>query len=778
MKKFFKIALCSVLFILIGFFAFIFVQIQGSIPRIKGTIALAGLGAEVRVARDEWGIPHIIAQNEKDLFFACGYVHAQDRMWQMELLRRAGFGRLSEIFGKRTLENDKFMRNIGLKEAVKRDLEKLSPSMREFLQSYSDGINSWINTRKFNWPPEFMLLRYRPQAWQPSDSLVIKEIMALLLCEDYKSEAVRGKLVKKLGAKKALQILEEGISESPSEIEGLSLPEDLVPFPSQGSNNWVLAGSRTESGKPLLANDPHLEISLPPIWHEIHLVSPGLDVIGVSIPGVPLVIIGHNESIAWGMTNSGADVQDLYLEKLNPSGDSYLDGDKWKPLLRKEETIKVKGRKQPERMEVSWTERGPLVSPLIVKSQRPLSLSWTIYEGGRTMEAFYLLDRAKGWHEFVEALKLFDAPSQNFVYADRKGNIGYYLSGKIPLRPELVGLFPFPGWKEEGSWKGILEEDKKPNLFNPGQGFIVTANNKIIPEGFPYYLSFIWEAPFRAERIRELLFQKQKHNVDSFKKIQNDLFSKKGELFLPYILKIKTAEGKAEEALKIFKGWDLLLSSGKEPALYEAFMRFFQEETFKDDLGKDFQVFDSLFRRKKAGLLRILSNPISPWFDKNETQEIETREEIIKMSLQEACEWLEKNYGPADNWDWMKINSFTFRHALGGVPIFKFFNRGPYPMNGDNSTVRVSSFDLNGSLAASYRQIIDLADFSNSICVLSSGESGHFKSRFYDDQIPLWIQGEYHPMLYDPQDIEARSAGVLMIEPLNKLKENLSPKKK
>jgi len=479
MKKLFKIFLLSILFLLIGFFFFIFIQIQSSIPRIKGAVTLYGLEAEAKITRDPWGIPHVFARSEKDLFFACGYVHAQDRMWQMELSRRAGFGRLSEIFGKRTVENDKFMRNIGLKEAVQRDFEKLSPAMKELIQSYSDGVNSWINSRKLNWPPEFMLLRFRPQAWEPLDSLVIKEIMALLLCVDYRSEAVRGRLVKKLGAKKSLQIMEEGIGSAYSEIEDLSLAEALGPHPSLGSNNWVLAGSRTESGKPLLANDPHLEISLPSIWYEVHLVSPGLNIIGVSIPGIPLVIIGHNESIAWGMTNSGVDVQDLYLERLNPSGDSYLDGDEWKPLLRKEETIKVKGRKQPERMEVSWTRRGPLVSPLIIKSQSPVSLSWTIYEGGQTMEAFYLLNRAKNWQEFVEALKLFDAPSQNFVYADKEGNIGYYLSGRIPLRTELAALFPFPGWKEEGAWKGILEEEKRPYLFNPGQGFIVTANNKM-----------------------------------------------------------------------------------------------------------------------------------------------------------------------------------------------------------------------------------------------------------------------------------------------------------
>jgi len=766
MKKIFRITLFSVLFILLGFLLFVFILLQRSIPRMKGTISLKGLAEEVRITFDNWGVPHVFAQNEKDLFLACGYIHARERMWQMELSRRAGFGRLSEIFGRKTLETDRLMRNLSFKEAAQRDFEKLSAAMKELLQSYSDGINSWMNSRTFNWPPEFMLLRRRPEPWGIMDTLIIKEIMAFLLCVDYQSEAMRGKLVKKFGAQKALQILEEGIASPISGIEEMSLPEGLIPISSQGSNNWVLAGSWTESGKPLLANDPHLEITLPPIWYEIHLVSPGLNAIGVSLPGAPLVIIGHNESIAWGMTNSYADVQDLYIEKIDSSGDLYLNGNEWKPLAKKEETIRIKDQNQPERMEIRWTERGPIVSPAVVKSQSPLSLSWTIYDGGRTMEAFYLLDKAQNWREFVEALKLFDAPSQNFVYADKEGNIGYYLSGKIPLRLEVAGLFPFPGWKEEGAWKGFLEEEKKPYLYNPGQGFIVTSNNKIIPDDFPYYLSFDWEAPFRAERIRELILQKQKHNIDSLGKIQNDIFSKKAELFLPYVLKIKSEDRKVKEALEMLKNWDLLLSSGKEPALYQAFMDFLYEETFKDELGQDFESFNSLFKRKKAGLLRILSDPLSPWFDKKETPVVETREEIIKMSLERAFEKLETSYGPSANWDWMKINSFPFRHALGQVSLLRFFNRGPYPMNGDDSTVRVAFSSLNGNVAASFRQIIDLADFKNSVFVLSSGESGNFLSRSYDDQIPLWIKGEYHPMLFDPKDIGARSAGSLKLKPL------------
>ena len=768
MKKFIKLFVFSAFFILLGFFLFFLINFYSSNPGIKGKISLKGITEEVKIIIDEWGVPHVFAQNEKDLFFACGYMHARERMWQMELTRRAGFGKLSEIFGKRTLERDRFMRNLGLKEAAIKDFEKLSSKMRNLINSYSDGVNSWMSSRKFDWPPEFLLLRHRPQPWSPLDSLVIKEVMALLLCADYKSEAIRGKLVKKLGAQKALQILEEGIAVPPSETEDGFLSE-LSDLPFQGSNNWVLAGSRTESGKPLLANDPHLEISIPPIWYEIHIVCPGFNAIGVSFPGVPFVIIGHNESIAWGLTNSGADVQDLYIEKLNSSKNMYLDKGEWKPLLKKTEKIRIKGEKNPESLDISWTVRGPIVSPSIIKSQNPLSLSWTIYEGGRAMESFYLLNRAQNWQEFLAALELLDAPAENFVYADKEGNIGYYLNGKIPLRTETAALYPFPGWKEEGSWQGFLKEKEKPSLFNPDEGFIVTANNKIIPDNFAHYVSFDWEAPFRAERIRELLLKREKHSIESLKKIQNDIFTKKGELLLPFLREIKGAEGNLKEALNMLNDWNLVMTSGKEPALFKVFMDYFHEEVFKDELGEDFEKFDSLFRRKEAGLLRILSNPLSPWFDKKDTSPVETREDIVRISLERAFEWLGENYGDPENWDWKKMHSIHFRHALGGVPLFKFFNRGPYPINGDSNCIRASfSTGYGTTHGASFRQIIDLSDLNNSICVLTSGQSGYFMSRFYDNQIPLWLEGQYHPMLFDTENIEAESAGTLTLKPTTK----------
>jgi penicillin amidase len=480
----------------LGVFLFFLFVFFNSEPREKGAAAFAALSSDVQVTRDRWGVPHIFAGTDSDLFFAVGYVHAQERMWQMEILRRAGFGRLSEVFGSRTLASDRFLRNLGLKEAALKDYANLTPELKELLSFYCQGVNAWIGSRRLNWPPEFVLMRFRPEPWGLLDCLVVKEIMALSLCRDFASEMVRARLVEKLGLERALQVLEEDVVvPSPEEIPSLEVNPGVLSSIG-GSNAWVLAGSRTESGRPLLANDPHLELTLPSIWYELDLHSAGFQAVGVSFPGFPLVVIGHNERIAWGVTNSEADVQDVYVERLNKTGDSYFDRGRWKRLVKKEEMIRVRGRREPEKLEISWTDRGPILSSFMVKSAVPLSLRWTIFEGGRIGEALFGLNRARNWEEFCRAVALWDVPSQNFVYADVDGNIGYYLSGLIPLRKKAAALFPVPGWKEENAWQGFLEEARKPVIFNPEKGYVITANDKMLPEDSPFYISCDFDPGF------------------------------------------------------------------------------------------------------------------------------------------------------------------------------------------------------------------------------------------------------------------------------------------
>jgi penicillin amidase len=712
MKKILGFTLLSIFVFVAGLVFFLFLQFHLSKPKIEGETSLKGLKNQVRIVTDEWGVPHIFAENEEDLFFACGFIHAKERMWQMDLSRRAGFGRLSEILGKAALSQDKILRNYGLKEATLKDYDMLSTKMKDLFLSYSNGVNAWMKTQKYRWPPEYILLRCRPEPWTPLDSLAIKQVMALLLCVDHASEAVRGNLVKRVGSEKALEILEEDIVSLPPELKNLSQIEINKSPAFQGSNNWVISGGKTDSKRPLLANDPHLEISVPPIWFEIHLKSPTIDVTGVSLPGAPFVMIGHNDSIAWGITNSAADVQDLYIERLNDSKDMYLDV-------------------------------------------------------GQTAEAFYLINKAQTWEDFSNALKLMDAPSQNFVYGDREGNIGYYLSGKIPLREKESALFPYPAWKEEGRWQGFLAEENKPIVFNPQEQTIVTANQNITPKDYPFYISVDWDAPFRADRVKELLEQRESHNVESLMKIQNDIFNKKAELFLSFLREIESVEESSRKGFILLENWDFQMGGGAEPALFNVFLEVLSREVFSDELGEDYESFNQRNRRKQAGLLRLISSPESSWWDDKNTPEAESRKNIINRSMKKAYDLMTREKGTQENWDWEDMHSLKFQHILGQVPLFKFFNAGTFPVSGDRFTVKASfSENHETTHGASYRMIVDLSDWTNSVCVLTSGQSGHFLSRHYDDQISLWLEGLYHPMLFRSEDIESSSKGIWTLRPI------------
>ena len=766
MKKIFGLILLSIFIFMAGLVLFLFLHFHLSKPKIEGEAAVQGLHEQVRIVTDEWGVPHIFAEDEEDLFFACGFIHAKERMWQMDLLRRAGFGRLSEILGKAALHEDKILRNFGLKDAALKDYSLLSTRMKDLLLVYCRGVNAWMKTQKYRWPPEYILLRCRPEPWTPLDSLAIKQVMALLLCVDYTSEALRGNLVQRFGSEKALEILEEDIVALPVELTNLSQIEMIQSPEFQGSNSWVISGDKTGSKNPLLANDPHLEISVPPIWFEIHLKCPTIDATGVSLPGAPFVMIGHNESIAWGITNSAADVQDLYIEKLNDSEDMYLDVDGWKPLLKKVELIKIKGQREPERFEVLWTSRGPIVTPTVLQSEMTLSLRWVIYEGGQTAEAFYRINRAQSWEDFSDAIKLMDAPSQNFIYGDTEGNIGYYLSGKIPLRERESALFPYPAWKEEGSWQGFLAEENKPIVFNPQEQSIVTANHNITPVDYPFYISMDWDVPYRADRVKELLEQRESHSIESFMQIQNDIFNKKAELFLSYLRDIESVEESSQKGFALLKRWDMQMGKGAEPALYNVFLEVLSRNVFSDELEEDYLSFNQKTRRKQAGLLRLMSSPESSWWDDINTPEVETWKDMINKSMKDAYESLTDKKGTLEEWDWEDMHSLKFQHVLGQVPLFSFFNSGRFPVSGDRFTVKASfSENYETTHGASYRLIVDLSDWTNSVCVLTSGQSGHFLSSHYDDQISLWLDGLYHPMLYRPEDIESSSRGIWVLRP-------------
>ena len=757
--------------------------LRRSFPTIEGALRVPGLKSRVEIYRDRWGVPHIYADNIEDLFFAQGYVHAQDRLWQMEFVRRIGHGTLSEVLGEATLDKDRFLRTIGLRRAAEADLALLDEETRLVLESYARGVNAFIESHWDRLPLEFILLGFKPAPWKPVDSLVWGEIMSWELGRNWRMELLRAKLIQKLGEGKAQELIppypEDGPLIVPPEAKGYSLLGNPSLPPDEGglaSNNWVVDGAKSATGKPLLSNDPHLAIQMPSIWYEIGLHGGGFDVVGASFPGAPGVVIGHNNHIAWGVTNAGPDVQDLYIEKVNPDNPhQYEYKGKWEDMEVIEEEIKVKGRAEPERLEVRITRHGPIISEVVEGLKQPLALRWTALEGIQLLRSVLLLDRARNWEEFREALRYWDVPSQNFVYADVDGNIGYQMPGRIPIRAKGQGLVPVPGWTGEYEWEGYIPFEELPSLYNPPTHYIVTANNKIVPDDYPYFISYEWNAPYRAQRIAELLAAKDKLSVEDFERIQADVYSIPGERFCRYLLRLKPQGWLQERAMKQLRAWDFRNGADSTgAAIFQVFYLKLVENTFADELGEEL-LKDYL--GAKMGVLhhmaleRIIDDADNPWFDDVSTPERETRDEIVRRSFQEALDFLGRRFGDhPEQWAWGRLHQAAFEHPLGVVkPLHLIFNRGPFPYGGSGFTVNAASFDYEEPFAvkriASYRQIVDLSDFANSLSMHTTGQSGQPFHKHYADMISSWRAVEYHPMLFDRERIAADREGLLILIP-------------
>ncbi len=762
-----------------------------SFPQVQGDLDVAGLQARVEIRRDQWGVPHIYAQNEHDLFFAQGYVHAQDRLWQMDFNRRVAAGRLSEVLGASTLESDRFLRTIGLYRAARADLVMLSPEVIEALQAYADGVNSFVETHRDRLPIEFTLLAYQPEPWTPTDSLAWGKVMAMDLGGNWESELLAQQLAATLGEEKMRELLTFSVQEGPCVIpeeaksyayasQGLTkasaqVQELLGPSGvSTGSNNWVVDGTMTESGRPLLANDPHLGIQMPSIWYEVHLVGGELDVVGASFPGAPGVIIGHNQHIAWGVTNAGPDVQDLYVEKINPlDPDQYEYRGQWVDMQVLEEEIHIKGRLEPEGLIVRMTHHGPVMTPVLEAQQQVLTLRWTALEGGRLFQSVYLLDRASNWDEFRAALLHWQAPSQNFVYADREGNIGYQLPGSIPIRAHGNGLVPSPGWTGEYEWSGYIPFEELPFVYNPPTHFIVTANNKIVPDDYPYFISCEWAEPYRAQRIVDLLQADDSLTVDDMRDIQADLFSIPGAVLREHVLRAGPADWRQERAFRFVEQWsaDVTRTSGAA-GFSEVLLWRLMENTIGDELRRaGVETFSST---RASLLLRLLDDPNNVWFDVVGTPEVETRDGIVRLSIEETIDYWGRHYGDMpgnkdDLWAWGRVHTVTFAHPLGSVkPLNLIFNRGPVGTGGSGETVNNGGYergDFRQRVVSSYRQIIDVGSWGNSRSQHTTGQSGQPWHRHYADMIKAWAQVEHHPMLFDQESIAAHQEALLVLNP-------------
>jgi len=801
-------------------FGYGFVTVRRSWPQIKGTAQADGLQAEVTVIRDSWGIPHIYASNSHDLFFAQGYAHAQDRFWQMEFWRRIGSGRLAEVLGESALDSDRFIRTLGWHRTAAQEVELLDDESRVALEAYAKGVNAYISAHQDRLGLEFTILgltgvKLEPEPWTVLDTLTWAKVMAWDLSGNMSSELLRAHVAARLGTP-AVGLVVPGYPAdhpviAPHPLAGTAL--DAVPDAALdthvlgsgdgiGSNNWVVAGNRSETGTPLLANDMHLGIQMPSIWYEIGLhcdpVGPECpyNVVGYSFAGTPGVIVGHNDRIAWGVTNLGPDVQDLFIERVNPENpNQYEFQGQWLDMEIIREEIIVAGKdeegdeqgdeqgdeEQPVVVNVRVTRHGPIINDVVGGAEeewafgwQPLALSWTALQPGTMVRSILLLDQASNWEEFREALSYWSVPSQNFVFADVEGNIGYQAPGRIPIRASGNGSMPAPGWTGEYEWVDHIPFDELPRAFNPPEGYIVTANNAVVGPDYPHFISMDWAAGYRARRIVELIEADPSLSVADMQAIHGDSSPIWARDVLPYLLTLPSPEEpRLAEALELLRTWDgRAMRDSAGAALFEAFRLHLIDLTFGDELGE--QLLRRARGRAAVALEDFLADEASPWFDDVTTREVETRDEILLQALEEAEEELTETLGRnMSRWRWGDLHTATFENqSLGqsGIgPIEALFNRGPVPVDGAIATVNLTSYSLNNPYTVNHlvsqRQIVDVGDFSRSLSMHTTGQSGHAFHRHYDDMIDPWRNIQYHPMLWERADVEADAEGVLVLQP-------------
>ena len=818
-----------------------------SFPQIDGEIVLAGLDAPVEVYRDRMGIPHIYAATQHDLFFAQGYVHAQDRFWQMDVSRHIGSGRLSEMFGAGQLDNDLFLRTLGWARIAQQELEMLSNEDVAVLQAYSDGVNTYLSEHTAEeLSLEYSILGlltpgYKPGAWQPLHSITWGKAMAWDLGKSrLNSEIQRAILLKALTPEQLAELyppypetnpyivndLTSGAARRASAVQTAQIPDvsalltsisgkqmdlDSLLGPGGeniGSNNWVISGALTATGKPLLANDMHLDQQIPSIWYEVSLhcqpVSENcpLEEIGFSFAGVPGIVVGHNQRIAWGFTNVGPDVIDLYIEKINPENpDQYEVNGEWVDMTLVEESIQIAGQDEPEKLTVRYTRNGPIVSDTYgpLKQQRAdeepnftqkagidlpetyaISMRWTALEPNQVFKAIFGMNRARNWEEFRAAASNFAVPAQNMVYADVDGNIGYQTPGWIPMRPDgQDGSLPVPGWTDEFQWQGYIPFDELPRAFNPEAGFIATANNAIVGPDYPYLITTDFDRGYRARRITDLIVEAPGPiSVDYLKQVHGDNKDLCAAFLVPALLEINFDDNHLAETRSLLTGWDYQNNMNSAPAaLYNSFFNHLLARVFRDDLPEEY--WPNGNARWALVIRNLLAQPDSSWWDDKSTGDaVERRDEIMQLAFADAVSELEKRFGgDTAKWNWGDMHTLTLTNstlgASGVPPIEALFNRGPFRTSGGSLIVNATGWDSakpapEAYTVASYpseRVIYDFSDFNNSIAIHTSGQSGHAYHPHYVDMTPLWAEIQYAPLWWDLNSITADAEGHLVLTP-------------
>ena len=770
-----------------------------ALPRLDGPVRVPGLSAPVKVIRDEHGVPTIDAANLEDLFFAQGYVTAQDRLWQMDAMRRFAAGELAEVLGPSQLQHDREQRILGLRDVARRSLQQYSARDRSYVDAYTRGVNAYIQERGDSLPLEFRILRYKPAPWTAEDAVLMGASMVQNLNHGaYLSALEKEKFLARLGpeltgdlfinsswhdrppSKAPVRINQpdEDDDSSPGgsdsvtssrphpAIANASLGPDLW-FPRAGSNNWVVSGAHTVSGKPLLSNDMHLNHQMPNLWYEVHLRSGDFDVVGVSLPGLPFVIVGHNQRIGWGFTNVGPTVEDLFVETLNENG-QYQTPRGWRNLDRRREVIHVKGDRD-EQLDVLSTRHGPIITDLIPGEKRAVALRWTLYDG--LHNPFFDLDSAQNWDQFAKALSQLDSPGQNVVYADVDGHIGYHATGHIPIRAKGDGSLPVNGSDDAHEWTGYVPFEKLPTVIDPSWGILATANGRISPDGYGYSLSTEWDAPWRTERIYRVLESGKKFAPADMLALQTDVYSAFdrfcAERFVYALDHARTVSPRAREALDLMRDWNGIMASDSAAATIEIqarheLARILLEDKFankNDGAGPSLSAKDYRWALGSVWLENVLLKQPKRWLPGKYAD----FDAVLVAAVEDAV-------SPPDapsklaTWKLGAAYPITIQNpVLGKFPLLsRWTGPGRVPQSGDGFTVKQAA----GNLGPSERITVDFSNLDQSTLNTVTGQGGNFLSPYYMDQWKAWYTGFTFTLPYSPGAVDKSKRHVLLLEPV------------
>ncbi|HJU15433.1 MAG TPA: penicillin acylase family protein [Stellaceae bacterium] len=744
-----------------------YLYLRSSLPQTGGRLAVAGIVHPVSIARDADGVPLIAAADDEDAAFGLGFVHAQERLFQMELMRRAGAGRLAEIFGEKALPVDRQMRVLGLYRAAEAEIPSLSAPTRRVLKAYAAGVNAAIAARRGAWPPAYLLLRFSPEPWRVADSLVWGKLMALLLEGDYRGELLRAQLLETIPPAD-LAILYPGYPpDAPTTLarlrpvyRGLAFSRLLAALPAavgpvHASNNWVVDGRHSASGKPLLANDPHLGFAAPGVWFLARLKTPRHDIAGATAPGSPFVVIGHNERIAWGFTSTGSDVEDLFVEKVDPDDPGrYLTPDGSAPFIVRHEVIPVRGA-APVALTIRATRHGPVLSDVLPpRAAAPgtvLALAATFTRpDDRSADALYGLARARDWQGFRAALKDFVGPQQNIVYADSGGTIGFIAPGLVPIRRHGDGWLPQPGWSGDYDWTGFIPFAALPQATNPPSGRFVSANNKIVPARYPYFLGRSWDLPDRAERIMALLDQTRRQNIAASAAIEADTFSPMAARLVPLMTRIAPRDALARAALARLRRWNFRMDRDKvSPLLFTAYLRAFSRMVLYGRFGKAIAPYWDL----KPQVMEIVLTRRTDWCGPPDRAGASQGKPergcaaLLERALDRALAALSRAYGPdIRTWHWGRAHIALFESPVWShVPLISGWLASAIPTSGGYDTVNRGPSDVRDDKApfvqrfgAGLRIITDLAAPQDAHMIVTPGQSGNPLSRHFADLVRRW----------------------------------------